>query len=97
MNLPQLVIPDDFPEDVPLDEKFFKKVVTANPWMFLHVWIQWKAWSCQYSYFTEALLTRTQYQFIFSLWDRQKVRIWGTATALKRLTHYSTTRKSAIE
>ena len=40
MNPPKFVIPDNFFEDVPLDEKFFKKVVTANPWMFLHVWIQ---------------------------------------------------------
>ena len=39
-DLPHIVIKDSFPQDVPLDEKFFEEFVTENPWLFLHVWIQ---------------------------------------------------------
>ena len=39
-DLPHLKIEDGFPEDVPLDEKFFDKFVELNPWVFLHIWIQ---------------------------------------------------------
>ena len=39
-DLPHLVVEDDFPEDVPLDENFFTKFVESNPWVFLHIWIQ---------------------------------------------------------
>ena len=40
VTLPEIVIPEGFPEDVPLDEKMLTKFAEVNPWMFLHVWIQ---------------------------------------------------------
>ena len=97
MNPPQFIIPEDFPEDVPLDEKFFKKVVAVNPWMFLHVWIQVEGVELPIQLFYRSPPYQDTILIHILFVGPPKGKEMGHCHCIKKSIHYSTTQKSATK